>query len=332
MAKVAIIGSGAWGTALGNILLENKHEVFVWGIDNNELSDLRKGFNTRYFGQQKLVCAPHLVTNNLNDIFAKNPDFFLIAIPTVVINEVINNIVALAPKNKQYYFINVAKGLDPLTKKPWSFTFKKLLKNKMKQFVTLIGPSFAIDVFKGETTVVNSVSTNKNAARIVSLLFNNHHFKCIEIDDEVGAELVGALKNIMAIALGIAYQLHLSINTRAAMLAQATKEIGRIIKSFGGDPNTISQFCGVGDIYLTCTDEKSRNFSFGKEIASKGVLATLQANNNKTIEGYNTAKILYDYIKKQKNLLPVFSELCSVLFEKQQCNTFVSNIIKKIID
>jgi len=142
---------------------------------------------------------------------------------------------------------------------------------------------------------------------------------------------MGALKNVMAIALGLAYQLNTSINTRAAMLAQATKEISYIIKLRKGRLETINQFCGIGDIYLTCTDEKSRNFSFGKRIAEVGIKKAL-AENKQTIEGYNTAKIAYQIINDHHINAPVLSEIYHVLYDNENEKTFVKNVMEKIID
>jgi glycerol-3-phosphate dehydrogenase (NAD(P)+) len=206
-----------------------------------------------------------------------------------------------------------------------------MIGNKCKGLVTLIGPSFAIEVFRKEPTIVNVISHSIPLGRMVALLFNNSYFKCIEIKDEVGAEIIGALKNVMAIGMGIAYQLHASINTRAAMLAQVTKEINKIMKTFGGESDTITQFCGIGDIYLTCTDIKSRNFSFGKLVAEVGVNQALKLNH-KTIEGYLATKIIAKIIKIKKIHAPILNETYRVLFDHEQPKNFVKNIMKIIID
>ncbi|MDE7433666.1 MAG: hypothetical protein K2M43_00720 [Mycoplasmoidaceae bacterium] len=134
----------------------------------------------------------------------------------------------------------------------------------------------------------------------------------------------------MAIALGLSYELHTSINTRAAMLAQATKEISLIVEALGGKVQTINNFCGIGDIYLTCTDSKSRNFSFGKSIAEIGLENSLK-NNKKTIEGIFATKIGYKIVVKHKIDAPVLKEIYNVLYKKANPKTFVEKITKKII-
>jgi glycerol-3-phosphate dehydrogenase (NAD(P)+) len=179
--------------------------------------------------------------------------------------------------------------------------------------------------------MVNTVSTSIPLTRMVSLLFNNSHFKCVEIKDEIGAEVIGALKNVMAIAMGISYQLHTSINTRAAMLAQSTKEISKLVNLYGGHAETITQFCGIGDIYLTCTDEKSRNFSFGKLVAQIGVNRALKLNK-KTVEGYYAAKVISHVINSRKINLPILNEVYQILYEHKSPTQFVKNIMRIIIE
>jgi glycerol-3-phosphate dehydrogenase (NAD(P)+) len=179
--------------------------------------------------------------------------------------------------------------------------------------------------------MVNTISKNLTLAKQVSKLFNNHHFKCVEITDEIGAEILGALKNVMAIAMGIAYELHTSINTRAAMLAQATKETFNIMRLYHGKPETIMQFCGIGDIFLTCTDDKSRNFSFGKQVAKIGIDKTLKLNH-KTVEGYQTTATIYQFITKHKLRSPLLNMVFYVLFRHKNPKEFVKKIMANIIE
>jgi glycerol-3-phosphate dehydrogenase (NAD(P)+) len=285
--------------------------------------------NSHYYKNEKLVKTPVVASLNISDLLKDKPNFFIIAVPSVYIKNTLN----MLKEKLDYkaYFINVSKGLDIDTNNIWSKTIKKMLGNKSKGLVTLIGPSFAIEVFNKQPTMVNTVSTSIPLARMVSLLFNNHHFRCIEIKDEIGAEVIGALKNVMAIGMGISYQLHTSINTRAAMLAQSTKEINKLVNLYGGCSETITQFCGIGDIYLTCTDEKSRNFSFGKLVAQIGIDQALK-KNKKTVEGYYAARVIGNYITSKKINSPVLKEIFEVLYEHKKVADFVKNIMRIIIE
>lgn len=265
MAKIAILGTGAWGTTLANILIENKHHVLMWGIDKNEISNLKNGKNEQYFGNKKLINSPKLVTNNFSQIALQKPQYVLIAVPSSFIMETLS--VSLKKMANKPIIINVAKGLDPMTDNVWSKSIYEKLSKKISGLVSLSGPSFAKETFYDYPTIINAISSTYSHAKLVANLFNNNHFKCVPIKDEIGGQILGAFKNIIAIAMGMIYYLYDSSNTRAAMLSQGTREIINISNTLGGQISTLYEFCGIGDIYLTCTDTKSRNFLFGEMIA-----------------------------------------------------------------
>lgn len=327
MVKIAVLGTGAWGTTLANVLIENKHQVFMWGIDKKEIADLKNGKNEYYLGNKKLFSIPKLVTNNFSQIASQNPEYILIAVPSSFILETLT--MALRKINNKPIIINVAKGLDPTTDDVWSKSIYKNSSNKISGLVTISGPSFAKEVFYDYPTIINAISPSLKTAKQVAHLFNNNHFKCIPIQDEIGAQTLGAFKNIIAIGMGIIYQLYDSSNTRAAMLSQGTKEIVTIVKTLKGNVNTIYEFCGMGDIFLTCTDIKSRNFSLGKMVVEKGIDFAL-SHFTKTVEGYGATEIAYDIIKKHKLHCPLIEEIYHVLYKKTNCKLIVKNVMNKL--
>lgn len=328
MNKIAVLGTGAWGTTLANVLLDNKQKVAMWGISESEISDLKKQTNTKYYGSKKLSKPLALVTTNIIDIINFNPNFIIIAIPSKFIEDVINKIINRL-KSKPI-FINVAKGFNPLTRKTWSYTIEDLIQHKASGLVTLIGPSFAVEVFNKEITVVNTVSSNILLAKKVAKIFSNKYFKCVSINDVYGAETMAALKNVMAIGSGIIYSQHESINTRAAILAQITHEISEIASLMGGHSTSLYQFCGIGDIFLTCTDNKSRNFSFGELVGRKGFAKAKKQLKEVTVEGYWATLIAYEIIKKNNINAPIISHIYKILYENENAKDFVKNVIKEI--
>jgi glycerol-3-phosphate dehydrogenase (NAD(P)+) len=195
--------------------------------------------------------------------------------------------------------------------------------------VTLSGPSFAKEAFYEYPTIVNTISNNLAIAKQVAHLFNSSYFKCVPLSDEIGGQILGAFKNVIAIAMGIIYHLYDSANTRAAMLSQGTKEILAIAKTLGGKVETLYEFCGIGDIYLTCTDIKSRNFLLGKMIVESGLNYALK-HFTKTVEGYNATEIAYDLVKKYKLVSPMIEEMYKILYKQVNCKTIVKNIISRL--
>ena len=327
-SKIAILGTGAWGTALATVLLDAGNSVAMWGINDQEITDLKSQKNTKFFGNKKFKGKLSLVTKDINKIADFKPQFVIIAVPSVHIENVLLK-VADVIKSKPIY-INVAKGFDPKSLKTWSPTINRIIKNKSKGLVALIGPSFAVEVYDKNKTIVNVVSENIKIAMQVKKIFDTNYFKCVAINDMNGAETISALKNVMAIATGILYSQHTSINTRSAIIAQIAKEISYILKIMGGKQETLYQFCGIGDIYLTCTSEKSRNFSFGLAIGRLGSGQIKEIIKTKTVEGYWATKIAYKIIKRYKINAPIITYLYQILYNKADSKAFINYIVKAI--
>lgn len=326
--EITILGTGAWGTALANVLLENNNIVKMWGIDSDEIHDLKNQLNKKYYGLKKLVKKPHLVTTNLKEAISDSK-IILLAIPSKFLIKTLEEVKKII-KNKKIILINVAKGIDPETKLFWSQIIKKTFNKNLNGLVSLLGPSFASEVFDKELTVINAVSSNLKALKIVTQLFCNKYFKLVPIQNEIGADIFAALKNVAAIGTGIIYQLHPSINTRSAILACAFKEIYQIYQRIVNEnkPSNIGyELCAIGDLTLTCTSEKSRNFSFGLEIGKNGFKKTI-AKNNKTVEGYVAAKIINEILTDKKIKAPIITAIYNILY-KNADHKKLSKIITK---
>lgn len=326
--KICVLGTGAWATALGCCLSKNNNEVILWGISLEEIEDINSGYNKKYFGNNKLF-SEIKATTDLKEAL-NNARYALIAVPSNAIISVIQNVKKYWSKDQQLTFINVAKGLDSNTDDVWSKSIKKELKHYNFDLASLVGPSFAIDVFDQKPTVVNVSSKRLETSKRVSELFNCDFFKAIPITDEIGVQVLSALKNLLAIGVGIAQENHNSINTISAMLTEGVMEMEIIAKKMGAKSKTILQFCGIGDIFLTCTSDKSRNFTFGKEIFRNGLQKTLDINKN-TVEGYKVYKIVDDIIKKFNLDTPVFKLIIKVLDGKLLPSNFVNASLEDIL-
>lgn len=326
--KVCILGTGAWATALGCCLSSNNLNVYLWGINQSQIDDLNNGFNREFFGNKKLF-ANVFATNNL-ELALKDAFYILIAVPSTFIINVLDQVKNYLEKAKKYIFINVAKGLDEKTNNIWSISIKETLKDFNIELVTLIGPSFAIDVFDKKPTIVNVISKDIDTAKLVSNIFNLSFFKAIVCDDESGAEVLAALKNLLAIAIGISVEQHNSINTTSALLTEGVSEMQLIAKVMCSKENTILQFCGIGDIFLTCTSDKSRNFTFGRNIFKFGVQNVIK-ENKLTVEGYKVFPIAKKIIESKNLNAPLFKLIIDVLENKLNPNDFVSKSLEHII-
>ncbi|MGL4647397.1 MAG: NAD(P)H-dependent glycerol-3-phosphate dehydrogenase [Mycoplasmoidaceae bacterium] len=315
--NITIIGTGAWGTAIGKVLSESGNNVTMYGIAKKEINDINKnGMNKAYFANRKINTIIR-ATNDL-DVALKEAHYVILAIPS---NFLKNALYDIKKKVKTpAIFINLVKGLDPNTKKPWSFTISKIMNKKAIGVASLIGPSFAIDVFHNAPTSVNVVANDPKIAKKVKEIFDVPYFRIAFCDDELGSETIAAFKNLLAIGMGIAWEENKSPNTIASIFAQGVKEISKIAVAKGGKPETILEYCGIGDIYLTCTSSKSRNFTYGKNFYRVSLNTDKKTKirqakkllSDITVEGLTLYKIVNQDIIK-RNDLPAFKAICNVL-------------------
>ncbi|MGL5591156.1 MAG: NAD(P)H-dependent glycerol-3-phosphate dehydrogenase [Mycoplasmoidaceae bacterium] len=322
---ITIIGTGAWGTAIAKVLSESGNNVTMFGVDKKEIKDINKyGMNKKYYGTTKINTIIR-ATNDIDNALL-NADYVVFALPSAFLKDMLKII-----KNKlrhKVIFINLVKGIDPANKKPWSFTISKILKDKSKGLASIIGPSFAIDVFHNKQTIVNVVSKNDIVCKKVCDLFSVPYLKVVKCPDEAGAETIAAYKNLLAIGMGMVFANTKSINTISAILTQGIKEIAIISKNNGGKSATIIEFCGIGDIFLTCTSDLSRNFTFGKNL-HKRITDKPFKTGKTTVEGYT----LYQIVKKEiikNNNLPLFKSICLVLSKEIEPKDIVTNTFELI--
>ncbi|WLP85431.1 NAD(P)H-dependent glycerol-3-phosphate dehydrogenase [Mycoplasma seminis] len=328
--RFGVLGTGAFGSALANILIENGHKVLMYGISETEIADINNGFNTKYFGDIQFA-NPELIraTNNLGE-FLDDVDTAVLAVPSVAVGSLLSEISKIA-NGRKIDLINLSKGLEPNTKQFFSQYIKDNFTNIINNFSSIMGPSFAIEVFKGNLTMVNIVGTNIEFNKEVAQYFNNKHFYVKPYSQIKGAELFSAFKNVLAIGLGITSVLYPGQNSHAGLLTLGTSEIFRVYKAMYPDgENTIGyNFSSFGDIFLTCSSPTSRNFSFGANIANKGIDAALN-EQQWTIEGYDTAKTLQKLIVEYNITdVPFLSNIISILFEHKEPKNIIDFFVAK---
>lgn len=315
--KVAILGSGAWGTALGNVLSDNKHEVLIYGINENEVNDINLNHkNSKFFNETILNASLKATTSISYCLKDFLPEVILLAVPS-------SSLVSVCEQIKNYsagdtLIINVAKGLDGTTFSPLSDTIKKALEGyAYKDVVTLIGPSFALEVANKEFTLISAVSKNLTYAEIVQKMFSNQYFRVYTNDDEIGAQYGACIKNVIAIASGICSGLGFQDNARAALITRGLHEMTKFGVYKGGKKETYLGLTGIGDLFLTCTSFKSRNFSFGYAIGQANDATEVLKNNSKTVEGVKACAYLYKACQEYHVEMPIVAGVYHVLFEKK---------------
>ncbi|WP_041594138.1 NAD(P)H-dependent glycerol-3-phosphate dehydrogenase [Mycoplasma crocodyli] len=316
-SKICFIGTGAWASALATVVSKNNHQVSMYGINELEISDINKGKNTKYFGS-KLFNNPENIkaTNDLSEAL-KDADVVVLAVPSQSIRSILKKLQEEL-KTKKVDLINVVKGIDEDSELLFSELIIKKFRRNVKNFATLIGPSFAVEVFENLLTMINVIGIDVNYLAKVTRIFSNDTFRLVINEEEKGSELFAALKNVLAIGLGMINFFLPSKNTHAAVLSIGVKEIYQVYKKvYPNSKDSIGyELAGIGDIFLTCSSSKSRNYSFGYKISEYGLKAALE-KESKTIEGYYTAKILSKIIEKHELITPFLKSIIDVLFNKK---------------
>ena len=324
--KISVLGSGSWGCALAQILVRNGHDVVVWGIDETEVNDINQNHqNSRYFKDVKL--DERLKATTDMSLIAGS-EALLLAVPSMAIDSVMEN--AEKYCTEPFYVINVAKGFHPVTHERMSEVIKKAVsKDKLKDVVSLIGPSHAEEVVIGLMTCVNAVCENDASAKVIQETFSNDAFRVYRNTDVIGAEIGVALKNVMAIASGILTGLGQGDNARAALMTRGLAEIARYGVAMGGKAETYLGLDGVGDLIVTCTSYHSRNFTAGLEIGKADSAEEFLRNNKRTVEGVRCAKVVYEEALKHGISMPITDQVYKVLFEGKKPSAALSELMSR---
>ncbi|WP_418753106.1 NAD(P)H-dependent glycerol-3-phosphate dehydrogenase [Faecalitalea cylindroides] len=322
--KTVVIGSGSWGTALAQVLADNKEEVIIYGIEKSEIDDINLNHeNSKYFEGVEL--NPHLkATDDITVV--KDADIVLLAVPTFAIEGICLQIDPYLKNN--IIVVNVSKGFHPETSERMSEVIRRCIsKEHLSSVVSLIGPSHAEEVVIRLLTTIDAVSLKEEDAQVIQRTFSNNYLRIYTGDDEIGSELGVAIKNVMAIASGILSGLGYQDNTRAALITRGLQEMIRYGVFFGGKQQTFMGLTGIGDLIVTCTSIHSRNFEAGYQIGKENDVTNFLKYNKKTVEGVRTAKIVHKVAKENNIDMPICEEVYQILFEGKEPKTCANDLM-----
>ena len=313
--KIAVYGSGSWGTALGQTLTDNGHQVTLYGVDREEIRDIRENHrNSRYFDDH-ILPENLLATEDIREA-TENAEALVLAVPSHFLRDALE-------KGRPYIgentlVINAAKGFDWEKNCRLTDTVRDVLAGVIRRPVaSVIGPSHAEEVIRRMVTSICAVSTDEETARTVQRLFSGDYLRLYVNLDEVGAEYGAAVKNVIAIASGILVGRGYGDNAKAALVTRGLLEMIRYGCSKGGNAATYTGLTGLGDLVVTCFSVHSRNYRAGLEIGKRDDAASFLRENRMTVEGINSCKVIYEDLKKAGTdmELPIVEALYRVLYE-----------------
>lgn len=316
--NIVILGAGAYGLALANIL-SDKNKVTVYSVKQEEIDNLNKTYKNN-------IILPNVelsknITFTADDDVIRNADLIVIAIPTNYIDEVIKNIKHKINKNTKICI--AAKGINKnLNKFPYEIVKQE---TKNKNIYILSGPSFAIDTAKKEKIILTLAG---NKAEQIKDIFPENYVKIETTKDIIGTQVCGTIKNIFAIASGILEGMNASDSTKAAFLTKVINETNDIILKLNGSKNTILNACGIGDILLTCTSKNSRNFSLGYLIGQNEDKTKIQNYiNNTTVEGLEALISIKEVLKTRNINNEIINLIYNVIYNNEDINKLLKYIV-----
>lgn len=309
MGYISVIGAGSWGTTLAHLLSEKGFDISLWIYEESLAEEIKRTrINSLYLPDISLPDNIR-VTHRIDEAVAK-ARYVLNVVPSQHTRSIFKEAFSYMPTDA--VVVSAAKGIERGTLMTVSSVLKEI---SGRSVAVLSGPSFAKEVVKKMPTAVTLAAEGKETGLLLQEIFNTNHFRVYTHDDIIGAELGGALKNVMAIASGISDGLGLGHNARAALITRGLAEIKRLGAAMGAKKETFAGLSGLGDLVLTCTGPLSRNYTTGIKLAQGMKIADILSQTRMVSEGVATAESAYQLSKKYNIEMPIVEQVYRVLYE-----------------
>ena len=324
-ARVAVLGAGSWGTALALLLARNGHDVRLWGHDPEEVAPLcRERENRRYLPG---VPFPARLNAGADLVEAlAGVELVLVAVPSHAYGATLVRLWPLLPATAGFAW--ATKGLEHGSGRFLHEVTLDVL-GRDRPTAVISGPSFAVEVACGLPTAVTVAAWDVAHARRVAAVLHGSNLRAYTSSDVIGVELGGAVKNVLAIAAGIADGLGFGANARAALITRGLAEMVRLGVAVGGQRETFMGLAGIGDLVLTCTDDQSRNRRFGLAIGRGDSAEAASAAIGQVVEGAATVREIRRLARRHGVELPITEQVDAVLYHGQSPRRAVENLLAR---
>lgn len=311
MIKIAVFGAGTWGIALARLLAVNGRDVTVWSAIPTELKSLSTTHRHPNLPGMELPSSMHYTADIEEACTGK--DILLFAVPSPFVRSTAKKAAPYIPKGQ--LIVDVAKGIEDKTLMTMSEIIEdELAKQKRTaRVVALSGPTHAEEVARDMPTLIVAASQQEEAAKVVQKAFSTPTFRVYTNDDRRGTELGGAVKNVIALAVGIALGLGYGDNAKAALITRGNAELARLGAAMGCKPETFSGLSGMGDLIVTCTSMHSRNLHAGMLLGHGKTVEEAKTEVGQVVEGINALPAACRLAKKYKVDMPIVQSVDAIL-------------------
>lgn len=301
---VGIIGGGAWGTALAAVMAQIHDEVLIWAREEDVVASINKTHENKAFLPGLSLSSAILATGDLSSM--ANCEALLIVTPAQHVRETLQGL-----PDSNVPLLLCAKGIEADTQMLVSDIAAAV--RPQNPLAVLSGPTFAHEVAAGKPTAITLATANQALGEVLMRLIATPHFRPYWSDDVIGAEIGGAIKNVLAIGCGVVDGAGLGLNARAALIARGFAEMQRYGLARGARAETLAGLSGLGDLVLTCSSENSRNFSLGRGLGRGRAVDELLADRLTVAEGAFTAPVLLQSAQTLGADMPIVAAVCRLL-------------------
>lgn len=322
--RCAVIGAGAWGTALADLLARNGHDTTIWALE----PDVAASINSHHENERFLhgfVLAPSLRATTEQDQALRDAQLVLYAVPSQHLRAVAR--AGAVCVSRGAILAVASKGIERGTLSLMTDVIESEI--AQRPVVAISGPSFAEEVVRRQPTAIVAASVDESAAVIVQDALSNSSFRVYTSDDVAGVELGGSLKNVMAVATGIVEGVGLGFNSRAALITRGLHEMTRLGVALGARSSTFAGLAGIGDLVLTCTGTLSRNRAVGLEIGRGATLEEALAGKETVAEGVATTASARALAEERDVDMPIVQMVHRILFDGHAARDAVPELMAR---
>lgn len=322
--RVTVLGDGGWGTCLGVLLAGQGHRVTLWGHMPSYMDQLRRTRENVKFLPGVVIPASVRLTSDFAQAW-EAAEVIVVAVPSQYLRRVLQ--AARGGPWNRTLVVSVVKGIEPGALLRMSEVVRDLV--PAKRLVVLSGPSISYETARGVPTTVVAASRQSAAARQVQDLFSTNQFRVYTSSDVIGVELGGALKNVIAIACGVADGLGFGANAKAALVTRGLVEMSRLGIAMGARARTFAGLSGLGDLVTTCFSQHSRNRRVGEQLGRGVPLSTITGTTEQVAEGITTAQSAYSLSRKHKVEMPIATAVYEILYERKSPKRAVADLMAR---
>ena len=325
MIKISVLGTGSWGSAIGDLLNQNGHEVIMWQRDAEKVKAMEVDRKHPFFVD--LTFSDEVKFTTDLDSAIKGSQLLVVAVPSHSVRELVSRAVEFIEDN--VIIVNITKGLELDTLLTMSSVISEETVGKNVSIVSLYGPSHAEEVVRKIPTTLVAASTDENASKKVQYIFSSSVLRVYTNSDILGLELGGSIKNVIAIAAGICDGIGFGDNTKAAILTRGIAEMTRLGVALGAQEKTFAGLSGIGDLFVTCSSKHSRNRYVGEEIGKGRKIDEILSEMKMVAEGVKTAKSVFQLCQKHNVDMPISCAVYNVLYNNKDPLESVSELMNR---